>query len=65
MKKEIETINKGQEEIMNITFELKNTHSRSNQKQARRSRGSDQRAGGQGRKKIPERARKGKEAQKE
>ena len=51
MKKEIETINKGQEEIMNITFELKNTHSRSNQKQARRSRGSDHRAGGQGRKK--------------
>ena len=29
------------------------------------SRGSDQRAGGQSRKKHPERARKGKEAQKE
>ena len=36
-----------------------------NQKQAQRSRGSDQPARGQRRKKHPERAKKGKEAQKE
>ena len=40
-------------------------HSRRNQKQARWSRGSDQWTGGQGRKKHPEWARKGKEAQEE
>ena len=36
-----------------------------NEKQVRGSRGSNQKAGEQGRKKHPERARKGKEAQKE
>ena len=52
MKKEIETINKGQEEMNNNISELKNC--RRNQKQARGSRGLHQRTGGQGRKKHPE-----------
>ena len=62
MKKEIETINKGQEEMKDTVSEQKDTnpcvlvHKKStrNQKQAKRSRGLDQRAGGQGRKKHPE-----------
>ena len=60
MKKEIETINKNQEEMKNIVSELKNTV-----EEIKRKRGLHQQAGGQGRKKHPERARKGKEAQKE
>ena len=47
-KKEIETINKGQEEMKNTISELKKEHSRRNQKQTWWSRGSDQRAGEQG-----------------
>ena len=52
MKKEIETINMGQDEMKNTISELKNC--RRNQKQARGSRGLHQRTGGQGRKKHPE-----------
>ena len=59
IKNKIETINKGQEEMKNIISELKNTVNEI------KSRGLDQQAGGQSRKKHPERARKGKEAQKE
>ena len=58
MKKEIETINKGQEEMKNTISKLENTVNEI------KSRGLDQQAGGQSRKKHPERARKGKEAQK-
>ena len=63
MKKEIETINKGQQEMKNTISELKNTVEVS--KAGLMSRGSDQQTGGQGRQKHPEAARKGKEAQKE
>ena len=61
MKKEIEAINKGQEEMKNTISELKNTV------EGMKSRldEAEDRAGGQSRKKHPERARKGKEAQKE
>ena len=62
MKKEIETINKSQEEMKNTISELKNTVE--GIKNRRWNRGSDQRAGGQTRKKHPEWAGKGKEAQK-
>ena len=60
MKKEIETINKGQEEMNNTISELKNTV-----EEIKRKRGLHQQAGGQGRKKHPERARKGEKTQKE
>ena len=65
MKKEIETINNGQEEMKNTISELKNTVEGIKSRLEGIKRVSDQRAGGQSRKKHRERARKGKEAQKE
>ena len=64
MKKEIETINKGQENMKNTISELKNTvegiKSRLNEAEVWFSKLEDKVE-----KKHPERARKGKEAQKE
>ena len=64
MKKEIETINKGQEGMKNTISELKNTvegiQSWLNEAEDQISEQE-----GKGRNEHPERARKGKEAQKE
>ena len=63
MKKETETINKIQEKWKIKSQNKKRT--RRYYKQAGWSRGSKQRARRKGRRKTPDRARKGKEAQKE